>query len=75
MRFKNCTLAYAKDIYMQKVHAIQKNDREKIKYLNDAFPEIFNAKFLMDLLKNEFEREKAGLDDNIIMKFNLFQYQ
>jgi hypothetical protein len=65
MRFKNCTLAYVKNLYMKKVKAVDKNDQETIQYLQLNFPELFNAQFLMDVLRNEFERDRNGADNNI----------
>ena len=74
MRFKNCTLGYVKKLYLQKVRAIEEKDPVKIDYLQLNYPELFNPHFLLDLLRNEFERDKKGLDDNIILQNYLFQY-
>lgn len=74
MRFKNCTLGYVKKLYLEKVKAVENNDLKKIEYFKNNFPELFNANFLMDFLKNEFERSRKGLDDNMIFQTNLFKY-
>ncbi len=74
MRFKNCTMEYVKNLYMQKVDAEQKKDESRLSELKNTYPELFNANFLMDLLKNEFERIKYGLDNTIEFKMYLFKY-
>ena len=75
MRFKNCTLAYVKNLYMQKHKAVEESDHVKIEYLKLNYPELFDAKFMMDILRNEVDRAKKGLDNNIQFKNYLFQYQ
>jgi hypothetical protein len=75
MRFQNYTIGQVKSLFMEKVVAKEKKDSEKLHYLENTYPELFNAKFLMDLLRNEFDREKKGLTDDIIMQYYLFSYQ
>ena len=58
----------------QKMEAQEKNDNEKMEFLQNNYPELFNAKFLMDFLKNYFEQVEKGRDENILIKFELFQY-
>lgn len=74
MRFKNCTIGFVKSIYIKKINATQQNDQEALMSLKAEYPEIFDAKFMMDLVKNEFERERNNLDDNMIFITQLFQY-
>jgi len=74
MRFKNCTLKYVKNLYMKKVEAEQNKDENTLNELKNNYPELFNANFLMDLLKNEFERIKNEWDDSIEFKTHLFKY-
>lgn len=33
----------------------------KFDYLKSHYPELFNAQFMMDILKNEFKRDRKGL--------------
>lgn len=75
MRFKNCTLAYIKNIYKRKIVAIENKDQKTLDFLRDEYPEIFDARFLMDFLKNEIERIRNGLGDDILFKNGLFTYQ
>jgi len=75
MRFKNCSLAYIKEIYKLKIIAVKNKDTETLDYLKNNYPEIFDARFLMDFLKNEIERIRNGLNDDVLFKNNLFTYQ
>lgn len=74
MRFKNCTLGYIKKIYYEKISATERKDETALTKLKTEYPEIFDAKFMMDILRNEFERAKKGLDDNMIFVNYLFQW-
>jgi hypothetical protein len=74
MRFKGCTIGHVKSIYKLKIAAMETKDDAKIESLKQEYPEIFDAKFLMDILKNEFFRDRNGLDDTMIFKMELFQY-
>jgi len=74
MKFNNCTLGSIKALYLKKVTAIEKNDKVLLTNLKENYPELFDAKFLMDVLKNEFERIKNNLDDDVIFVNYLFQY-
>lgn len=59
---------------MQKVEAVEKKDEATIAHLKEHYPELFDATFLLDVVRNEFERSKAGLDDEMIFKNYLFKY-
>ncbi|HSW93211.1 MAG TPA: hypothetical protein VLJ15_02520 [Gammaproteobacteria bacterium] len=74
MRFKNCTLGFIKKIYLEKMSAMEKKDEATLEKLKTDYPELFDSKFLMDVLRNEFERAKKNLGDDMLFTFYLFQY-
>ena len=75
MRFTNCTIGYVKELFLEKYQAVQDNDQRKIDALKIEYPELFNAQFMMDFLKNYFEQSRKNLGNNEPFKMELFKYQ
>jgi len=59
---------------MKKVAAQQSGDEVALGKLKLEYPELFSGKFLMDFLKNELDRAKKDLSDEVEFKIHLFQY-
>jgi hypothetical protein len=71
MKLHNCTLQFIKDLYMVKVSATERKDNSAINHLKKNYPELFNPEFLLDVLRNEFERTQTGESKNLPLKHYL----
>ena len=56
MKLDGLSIEFIKDLYMLKVRAVERNDQTAINHLKEQYPEIFNAEFLIDILRNYFEK-------------------
>ena len=73
MRFQNHTLGFVKDLYLLKIAATLNNDHASLEYLKENFPELFDAKFLIDLLRNTLRLEKGEISED--MKFEYLNFK
>jgi hypothetical protein len=68
MKLKNCSLQLIKDLYMVKINAVERGDSTGVEHLKNNYPELFDATFLIDVLRNEFEHERGVQNINASFK-------
>lgn len=71
MKLRNCSLQLVKDLYMIKIKAMARNDKCAIDHLKSNYPELFDATFLLDTLRNVFENGGDRQNNNLPFKHYL----